>query len=98
MLVLLKPLYGLPESPLHWFETYSRHHKDALAMKSLAGDPGVFCTSDGLFNYYSNQPSRLVGLKVDDSFIFENDSFMKMEEKAAVKFPNKGANAIDTKG
>ncbi len=35
VLTILKPLYGLPESSLHWFNCYSKHHKEKLNLSDL---------------------------------------------------------------
>lgn len=33
VLIARKPLYGIPESGLHWFSTYHSHHVKRLQMK-----------------------------------------------------------------
>lgn len=34
-----KPLYGIPESGLFWFDTYHSHHKNVLGMDASQADP-----------------------------------------------------------
>lgn len=35
---VIKPLYGLPESVLFWFETYRREHTNSMSMNSAVHD------------------------------------------------------------
>lgn len=39
VLKVLKPLYGMPESPMHWYSTYVGHHRNHLHMKQVPPDP-----------------------------------------------------------
>lgn len=39
ILQAVKPLYGVPESGLHWFITYRNHHEAKLGLKSSNIDP-----------------------------------------------------------
>ena len=34
-----KPLYGIPESGLHWYLTYHKHHTERLGMSACRSDP-----------------------------------------------------------
>lgn len=34
ILRVIKPLYGLPESGLHWFETYHNHNTNELSIRA----------------------------------------------------------------
>src|SRR6185437_12041696 len=38
LLKVLRPLYGIPEAAIHWWRTYSNHHKDKLRMQDIAYD------------------------------------------------------------
>ncbi len=38
-MVVLKPLYGVPEAGMHWWATYSKHHKEKLSMEPSTYDP-----------------------------------------------------------
>jgi hypothetical protein len=88
LLRVVRPLYGLPEAPLHWYSTYSRYHRETLGMDIAAHDPCF---------YACFQEADCVGvvlLQVDDATVFGTNSFHKKEEKAAQKFKDKGATAI----
>lgn len=55
LLLVKKPLYGIPESGLHWFMTYHRHHTDHLKMKQTCGDSCVL---------YKRQTNQLDGITI----------------------------------
>jgi hypothetical protein len=68
-----KPLYGIAESGLHWFATYSTHHKQNLKIINSTYDPCLFITKDMLFG--------LVGMQTDDTLIVAEQRFLDLEEK-----------------
>lgn len=39
VLKVVRPLYGMPESPMHWFKTYLEYHKEKLGMGHSELDP-----------------------------------------------------------
>jgi len=39
VLKVVKPLYGMPEAPIHWFKTYLDYHRDGLEMVQVPTDP-----------------------------------------------------------
>ena len=45
-----RPLYGLPESGLHWFRTYHKHHTVVLGMTASVHDPCLLCFPSKLFS------------------------------------------------
>lgn len=90
VLHVIRPLYGLPESPLHWFTTYRGHHKIALKMKSTAVDICLLHkTEDGKLK-------GLVGMLVDDSVVSGTKEFMEQDDLKSRKFPNKVTEEIST--
>jgi hypothetical protein len=55
LLRVVRPLYGLPEAPLHWYSTYSRYHRETLGMDVAAHDPcfyACFQESDCVGGYF----------------------------------------------
>ena len=85
---VISPLYGMPESPMHWFTTYLNHQKNRLGMNQVPIDPHLlYQTKDGLLQ-------ALLTLQVDDTLYAANDSFMKQEERFASEFPSKGHTPI----
>ena len=41
VLLVIKPLYGIPEAGLYWFVTYKNHHVGRLGMKQCTTDPCI---------------------------------------------------------
>lgn len=63
VLVVLRPLYGLPEAALHWYNTYSDFHTTTLDMRPTAADPCLFytfSTTEPSSPTTSANPGRLV--------------------------------------
>lgn len=70
VLKVVKPLYGIPESELHWYLTYLHHHIDELGMTRSRADPCVL---------YRRTGTTLDGVKVlqfDDSLKVGSTGFM----------------------
>lgn len=62
VLKVVKPMYGIPESGLHWYLAYLEHHLGRLGMERSSVDPCVLL---------KRRNGRLIGaiiLQVDDSF------------------------------
>ncbi|KAI0994429.1 hypothetical protein K3495_g13753 [Podosphaera aphanis] len=50
IMVVRKPLYGIPEAGTHWWATYNKHHREKLGMESSTYDPCLLITKHiGLF-------------------------------------------------
>lgn len=41
VLRVVNPLYGIPESGLHWYLTYTEHHTERQGMKRTTSDPCI---------------------------------------------------------
>ena len=80
VLVVLKPLYGVPESGLHWFVTYHAHHKQRLSMKSTKGDPCL------LYRHSATETDGITALQVDDSYGHGTKEFLEEEERESKRF------------
>jgi hypothetical protein len=79
VLLIRRPLYGLVESPLHWYGTFSRCHTsgDGLDMEVSAQDPCLFSCHD------KSAEGHCIGvanIQVDDATIAGNDKFHEHEE------------------
>lgn len=83
LLKAVKPLYGIPESGLHWYLTYVNHHKKALGMKQTKFDPCV------LYRRVENKLEGLTTLQVDDSYGFGVKAFLDKEDEKSKKFITK---------
>jgi len=83
VLLAVKPLYGIPESGLHWFVSYSGHHKKNLGMQSTKFDPCV------LYRRNNSELEGITVLQVDDSFGFGKKSFLNDEDTTGEKYLSK---------
>lgn len=83
VLLVVKPLYGIPESGLHWYMTYLEYHMDKLDMKRTTADPCV------LVKRRNGKLSGLVALQVDDSLTLGDDAFLEEEEQSSGTFKSK---------
>ena len=84
ILLATKPLYGIPESGLHWFTTYQRHHLDTLNMKACKSDPCVL--SQDRAKDDERKAAAVVALQVDDAYGHGNDLFLMEEERYSSRF------------
>ena len=89
---LLKPLYGLPESSLLWYATYSGH---------LCGYVGLDCDPVDPCLFYLIPPDSLatgsegvLTLQVDDTLFAGSREFLTKEEALAHRFPTKPCSLI----
>lgn len=89
LLLIVRPLYGIPESPVHWYQTYHAHHTETLRMKALATDPCF------LFKRENAVLVGLVVLQVDDSAVGGKHEFRQLEIEKSKKFPTKPTQVID---
>ena len=87
---VIRPLYGLPESGLIWFETYVGHHHDELRMKSTEADP--------CFMYRKGKDESIDGLvclQVDDSIGAGTPKFLQEESDASKSFKTRTAEILN---
>ena len=93
VLLARKPLYGIPESGLHWYLTYHKHHTERLGMSAYRSDPCL------LYDQRADETVKaVVVLQVDDVFGHGDAAFLEMEEKQSTRFeckPRKELKAGD---
>src|SRR4029077_16149598 len=78
IMVVLKPLYGIPEAGTHWWATYHKHHKEKLSMITSTYDPCfLITTSPDVFG--------IVGMQTDDTLILGSEKFSTLEENELTK-------------
>ena len=82
VLQAIKPLYGIPESGLYWFETYHSHHIQRLRMTPTSADQCLLFSKDKSTHNIPN----LVALQVDDSFGIVSKDFLQLEEAEVKQF------------
>lgn len=88
VLKVIQPLYGIPESGLHWYLTNLEHHVGEFSMKQSVVDPCFL---------YKREMRKLIGLvaiQVDDTFGFGTKVFLYHEEEASKVFSSKPRNFL----
>lgn len=80
LLLVIGPLYGIPESGLHWFLTYQPHHISKLDRKSSKLDQCV------LYRRKNENLKRLKIMQVDDTFGNGTKEFLEQEDIQSKKF------------
>lgn len=83
-----RPLYGMRESPMHWFNTYPSYHKEKLGMSATPLDNWL------LYSKNNDGFSGIIGLQVDDKLIGGTEDFLSIEYKVSNTFPNLGRSEI----
>lgn len=83
-----RPLYGLPESGMHWFVTYHGHHRRSLHMAAAIHDPCLLYTRPCLSGdrQPSSAPRGITCLQTDDTLHIGNEAFLAKEEKLSREF------------
>lgn len=89
VLRVVKPLYGIPDSGLHWYLTYLEHHLVRIGMEISVVDPFA------LIKRRHNQLIREIILQVDYSFGIGTEEFFQAETEAAKCFQNKPIIILD---
>ena len=73
IMIVRKPLYGIPEAGTHWWATYNKHHKERLGMETSSYDPCLLISA-------KNMPFGVVGMQTDDTLILGDQDFEQREE------------------
>lgn len=82
VLKAVKPLYGIPESGLLWFQTHSEHHIKRLNMTQSTVDPCIVFQNNG------NSLTAMTVLQVDDSLGFGDKEFLQTRKRFKQKPSN----------
>ena len=88
IMVVRKPLYGIPEAGTHWWATYNKHHQEKLGMETSSYDPCLLITT-------SKDAFGVVGMQTDDTLILGDDNFAKLEQDKLEK-AKLSAKPVDT--
>jgi len=85
------PLYGIPESGLHWFVTYHDHHVQQLQMVPSPADPCFLTRAARSSNNTRElrEGPACVALQVDDTLGLGSADFLRVEADAARHFESK---------
>ncbi|POS85141.1 hypothetical protein EPUL_004318 [Erysiphe pulchra] len=74
LLLMLKPLYGIPESGNHWWNTYHKYHLQRLLMRSSTFDPCLLIST-------TKEAFGIVDMQVDDTLGLMSPEFAKRENE-----------------
>lgn len=70
LLMVIRPLYGIPEAGTHWFKTYHDHHLEKLGLTISSYDPCLLFSENAI-----------VGLQTDDTLFCATEDYIKHEDK-----------------
>lgn len=70
---VVRPLYGIAEAGVHWFDTYQKHHREKLGMDCSTYDPCLLITKIA-------QPFGISGMQTDDTLLLGTAEFHGKEE------------------
>lgn len=87
LLCVVKPLYGLLECGLYWFETYYRHHADNGKMKRAVHDMSFLFRKEFLFG--NSKICGAICLQTDDTLGLGTAAFLKIDEEQDQKLAKK---------
>lgn len=73
IVIVTKPMYGIPETGTHWWATYWKHYLNNLRMKTLTYDPCLLISTQ-------KDEFGVVGMQTDDTLILTNDRFSTSEQ------------------
>ncbi|OWT43021.1 polyprotein [Pochonia chlamydosporia 170] len=77
IMVVVKPLYGIPEAGTHWWATYSTHHREKLKMATSTYDPCLLISECDKFG--------IIGMQTDDTLGLSDKQFSNLEEEELQK-------------
>lgn len=95
VLHVIKPLYGVAESGVHWFTTYQKHHIENLNMVSLTYNPCLMVVNKNA----TNHGFGMVGMQTNDTLIVASPDFSTKEQKEIekAKFDTKEKQVLSSK-
>lgn len=89
---VVKPLYALLESGLHWHLTYLNRYSNKLRMRRYCVDPCLLFTND------EKHLDGIVIPQVENSLIIGNEFFLVDEEKGSQMFISKEKQLLSRTG
>jgi hypothetical protein len=91
IIVVLKPLYGIPKARTYWWAIYYKHHKEKLSIITFTYDPCFLIITKEVFS--------LIGMQIDNTLIIvlKEFSVLKDDEFNKVKFLIKFKEALALK-
>jgi hypothetical protein len=74
---VIRPLYEIAKSDIHWWSIYHKHHINELGITISIYEPCLLITSKG--------PFGITGMQTDDTLILCTPEFSTIEEKKIQK-------------
>ena len=77
-MVVLKPLYGIPEARTYWWAIYYKHYKEKLSIIISTYDPCFLII-------INNEVFGLIGMQTDNILILALEEFLVLEDNKLSK-------------
>jgi hypothetical protein len=74
IMIVHKPLYGMPEAGTHWWAIYHKHHREKLAIATSTYDPCLLITT-------TKATFSVVGIQTDNTLILRSKEFDTIKNK-----------------
>ncbi|KAI0994967.1 hypothetical protein K3495_g13215 [Podosphaera aphanis] len=81
IMIVRRPLYGIPEAGTHWWATYNKHHRENLRMIPSTYDACLLYTTSSI----SGNVFGIIGMQTDDTLILCDDEFAAREQRELEK-------------
>lgn len=89
---VVKPVYGMPESSMHWSKTLTDNHESVLGMEKSSIDSCLMVSK------CDESIVGTVGIHVDGTFRAGTPTFLEREERGSSKFPSKPKELVTKSG
>jgi hypothetical protein len=93
IIVVLKPLYRIPEARTYWWAIYYKHYKEKLSIIISTYDPCFLITTKEVFGLIEMQTDNTLIIASEEFSVLENDElskvkfFIKPKKALALKTP-----------
>jgi hypothetical protein len=78
IIIVRKPLYGIPEAGTHWWATYHKHHKEKLAIATFTYDPCLLITT-------TKKAFGIVRIQTNNTLILRSEEFDTIKDDKLTK-------------
>jgi len=73
IMVVLKPLYGIPEAGTYWWAIYYKHYKEKLSIITSTYNPYFLVTT-------KKEVFGLIGMQTNNTLILALEEFLVLED------------------
>ena len=78
IMIVRKPLYGIPEAGTHWWATYYKHHKEKLFIVTLLYNPCLLITT-------KKEAFKVVSMQTNDTLFLASKEFAALKDNKLQK-------------